>query len=183
MKKLYLLTMLFLPTVTFANSELNSFNAVLIDPAHGGKDPGGIGINNLEEKTLTLNFAKQLAEQLQSKFYVKLLRNDDTYIDYNKRLQVNVPYNALKVIIHTPVSENSNDKGLSIEVNPKFRTKKEIREILHKNNLNAKISENSTLPLNTIFMELGYISNQDDIKTITNNRYQQAIAQFINEIS
>ena len=183
MKTLFLLAIFLSPTITFAYSELGSFNSILIDPAHGGKDPGGIGIDNLKEKTLTLNFSKQLAEKLQSKFYIKLLRNDDTYISYNKRSQVNVPNNVLKVIIHTPVSDNLNDNGLSIEINPKFRTKDEIKKILHNNNLNAVIHENSTLPLNTIFMDIGYISNKDDIKIITNSHYQQAIAQFIKKIS
>ena len=111
------------------------------------------------------------------------MRSDDTYISNKKRSQLNIPDNVLKIIIHTPVSDNLNDKGLSIAINPKFRTKDEIIKTLRKNNLNAAIHENASLPFNAIIMDIGYISNKDDVNMITNSHYQQAIAQLINEIS
>ena len=67
MKIILLLAILFSPTIAFANSELGSFNSILIDPAHGGNDPGGIGIDNLKEKTLTLDFSKKISRKVTIK--------------------------------------------------------------------------------------------------------------------
>mgnify|MGYP003865283909 CR=1 FL=1 len=54
---------------------------VVIDPGHGGKDPGAIGIGGLEEKSITLDIAKMV--YLKSLSYpelrVILTRRDDTY--------------------------------------------------------------------------------------------------------
>ncbi|MBQ3674552.1 MAG: N-acetylmuramoyl-L-alanine amidase, partial [Campylobacter sp.] len=36
---------------------------IVIDPGHGGKDPGALG-NGLKEKTIVLNTAKKLGELL-----------------------------------------------------------------------------------------------------------------------
>ena len=33
---------------------------IIIDPGHGGKDPGAIGFSGLQEKTITLGIAKYL---------------------------------------------------------------------------------------------------------------------------
>ena len=42
-----------------------SLKYIVIDPGHGGKDPGAIGINRLQEKIVTLDIAKQLTKMLE----------------------------------------------------------------------------------------------------------------------
>jgi len=44
-------------------------HTVCIDPGHGGKDPGAIGINGLEEKNITLSIALKLAHFLRAHQY------------------------------------------------------------------------------------------------------------------
>src|SRR5688572_28394224 len=54
---------------------------VVIDPGHGGKDPGKVGPNGLSEKTVALSVATKLAAQLRRSGYeVHMTRSRDTLI-------------------------------------------------------------------------------------------------------
>ncbi|SHF07025.1 N-acetylmuramoyl-L-alanine amidase family protein [Desulforamulus putei] len=58
---------------------------VVLDPGHGGRDPGAVG-NGLLEKEITLMLARKVAKRLG--FYdvaVKLTRDDDTYLSLEAR--------------------------------------------------------------------------------------------------
>ncbi|HEX6134708.1 MAG TPA: N-acetylmuramoyl-L-alanine amidase [Longimicrobiales bacterium] len=59
---------------------------VIIDPGHGGKDPGRIGPNGLREKDVALSISRQLARLLRERGYeVQLTRTSDTYISLPDR--------------------------------------------------------------------------------------------------
>jgi N-acetylmuramoyl-L-alanine amidase len=59
---------------------------IVIDPGHGGKDPGAIGPNGLVEKDLTLTISKQLAKRLKLEgFTVYLTRDSDVFIPLEER--------------------------------------------------------------------------------------------------
>jgi len=65
-----------------------SFDVVVIDAGHGGKDPGAIGIDNLKEKDVTLAIALKLGEIIKKEMpdvKVVYTRNNDTFIDLYKR--------------------------------------------------------------------------------------------------
>ena len=51
---------------------------ILVDPGHGGRDPGMIGIDNLEEKGINLSIAKLVRDNLEKKgFRVVMTRTGD----------------------------------------------------------------------------------------------------------
>lgn len=59
---------------------------VVIDPGHGGRDPGTIGPGNVREKDVTLAVGLMLEEVLQARGYeVHLTRSDDRYIPLLER--------------------------------------------------------------------------------------------------
>lgn len=58
---------------------------VVVDPGHGGKDPGAVA-NGLREKDLNLQIAKRLRKHLQAKgCKVRLTREDDRYLKLSQR--------------------------------------------------------------------------------------------------
>lgn len=64
-----------------AAAPAKSARVVVIDPGHGGKDPGKVGPNGLSEKTVTLSVATKLAAQLRRSGYeVHMTRSRDTLI-------------------------------------------------------------------------------------------------------
>ena len=58
---------------------------VVIDPGHGGNDTGARGPDGTLEKTVTLNLARSLADQLSSNYRVVLTRSDDYGLDIPDR--------------------------------------------------------------------------------------------------
>ena len=58
---------------------------VAIDPGHGGKDTGAKGQNGVLEKTVTIDLARMIAQQLDADYRVVLTRNDDYGLDNSSR--------------------------------------------------------------------------------------------------
>ncbi|MDK2562615.1 N-acetylmuramoyl-L-alanine amidase [Romboutsia sedimentorum] len=62
---------------------------VFIDPGHGGKDSGAIGVNNLLEKTINLQVAKKVDSLLKKQgLDVKLSRDSDIFLSLNDRTTI-----------------------------------------------------------------------------------------------
>ena len=62
---------------------------IIIDPGHGGKDPGAMG-QHVQEKQIVLQIAHKLAETLnkQPGFHAVLTRQDDQYVGLRQRLSI-----------------------------------------------------------------------------------------------
>ena len=59
---------------------------VVLDPGHGGRDPGAIGVGGLREKDVTLRLAKSLGERLEKRgFRVVYTRRDDRELGLEER--------------------------------------------------------------------------------------------------
>lgn len=91
---------------------------IVIDPGHGGEDPGAIGrILKTKEKDITLEIAKNLKELInqQNNLYAFLTREDDYFIPLRKRREIAKNYQAdLFISIHTNANGSSLKKGTSI---------------------------------------------------------------------
>jgi N-acetylmuramoyl-L-alanine amidase len=79
-------------------------DVIVIDPGHGGEDPGAISIHNHKEKDIALKIAKKLKKQLQQKLpeiKVIMTRDDDTFIELYRRGQIaNKSKGKLFISIH-----------------------------------------------------------------------------------
>jgi len=59
---------------------------IVLDPGHGGKDPGAIGVKSLQEKDIVLAVALKLKKKLTAQGYqVKLTRDDDNFVELPDR--------------------------------------------------------------------------------------------------
>ena len=76
---------------------------VVIDPGHGGIDPGAIGSTNVSEKTIALAVGLQLQKRLGElgRYEVKLTRSSDVFVPLDKRLRLSREWGAdLFISIH-----------------------------------------------------------------------------------
>jgi N-acetylmuramoyl-L-alanine amidase len=83
---------------------------LIIDPGHGGKDPGAIGKGGIKEKRITLKIAAYLEEYLKTKLKaikIQSTRNSDKFLDLSKRTEI-----ANKML-----KKNENGLFVSIHVN------------------------------------------------------------------
>lgn len=88
---------------------------LVIDPGHGGKDPGAVGKRSYE-KNLNLTLAKKVGEKISSQYAdVKVVytRSDDTFVPLQQRADIAISNHAdLFLSIHTNSSESKEPKGL-----------------------------------------------------------------------
>ncbi len=63
-------------------------HTIVIDPGHGGRDPGAIGYQGLKEKDVTLDIARRLRDKLEAEgdYRVVLTREDDSAINLRDRV-------------------------------------------------------------------------------------------------
>ena len=102
-----------LPAVTKNKGKLK----VLIDPGHGGKDPGATRRGSAKEKELNLKVAKQIYDLLKKEknVEVKMTRNDDTFISLGERARMSVNYDSdIFVSIHTNAAKRSTASGFEV---------------------------------------------------------------------
>jgi len=95
---------------------VHAIHRIVIDPGHGGKDPGAVGPHGTEEKTVNLQLAEDLADALRERGYeVLLTRTDDTFIPLEARARLANKYNAdLFISVHCNASLSSHLKGFEV---------------------------------------------------------------------
>jgi N-acetylmuramoyl-L-alanine amidase len=89
---------------------------VVIDPGHGGKDPGARGLRGLTEKDVVLNVSKLLASRLREDgIEVFLTRRDDRFLSLEQRTAfANSQAADLFISVHANASSNTALRGVEI---------------------------------------------------------------------
>ena len=89
---------------------------VVIDPGHGGTDPGAISPQNLYEKNIVLSLSKELKKSLEENGYrVKMTRDTDVYIKLGNRVRLSREWGAdMFISVHADSIRNKNIRGASV---------------------------------------------------------------------
>lgn len=181
--------------------EINGKLNIVIDPGHGGKDSGAIGVDGYTyEKDLNLLVAENLMEKLSenSEINATITRDRDEYIKLLDRASVSNDSNAdLFLSIHFNSSDNSSAQGIEVlyasEKNVKIKdtVQKHFASCLQKaliretgavdrgiKNTPAIIVLNKTKNVSAL-VELGFVSNESDLETIKDPDYIDKLARGI----
>ena len=125
---------------------------IVIDPGHGGKDPGAIGKLNSQEKNITLIIAKLLASKINQTTNMKALltRKDDSYVGLAKRIRYAQQNKAsLFVSIHADAVEKRNIKGASVyTLSKKGGSTKFAKKLEKSQNLDIQFGVDNTVANN-----------------------------------
>ncbi len=90
---------------------------VIIDPGHGGEDPGALGPTKLKEKDVVMDVARLVKTYLEGRKIVKpvLTRSGDYYITLRDRISIAERQGASMFIsLHTNASKNHRAAGTSV---------------------------------------------------------------------
>jgi len=109
---------------------------IVLDPGHGGKDPGAIGPTGLKEKEVTLAIAKELARLLRREgLEVYLTRKDDRFIPLDRRAEI---ANQLKgdifLSIHANAGFSRKAGGIETFFNSRYSYGKGAEEVAAREN-------------------------------------------------
>jgi len=89
---------------------------IVIDPGHGGKDPGATGKNGTYEKHVVLSIAKYLKQLVEENTNIEVLmtRDRDKFVELNKRTEfANKNQAKLFISIHANANPSRYVKGVS----------------------------------------------------------------------
>ena len=130
---------------------------IVIDPGHGGHDPGAIGTNGTQEKAITSASAKELQAQLLATglYTVIVTRSQDSYVDHEERLRIARAGGAdLFISIHADSAGSKSARGASVYTLAD-RAKNRSKRIVNSQNwiLDVDLTEQSD-PVGDILVDL-----------------------------
>lgn len=173
---------------------------IVIDPGHGGKDPGAISKNGTKEKDVNLQVSIKTRDLLRDIGYdVRMTREDDTFIGIYDRAHFANNNNAdLFISFHANAYPNNNAiKGVEVLYCPalkgdkneedQYPFAKSILDYYLKGTGAADrgIRQRADLPvvrmtkMPAVLLEIGYLTNEEEEKLITNENYQNKIADSV----
>ncbi|MDZ7994060.1 MAG: N-acetylmuramoyl-L-alanine amidase [Nostoc sp. EfeVER01] len=164
---------------------------VLIDPGHGGKDPGAVGLGGLREKDIILPISKRIAQVLQQNgVQVVMTRDSDYFVTLPGRVQLAERANAdVFVSIHAnAVGPGRSDVsgletyyydsglGLARSVHNSILQGVNVRD---RGTRRARffVLRKSSMP--SILVETGYLTGREDNAKLRNSAYQNQMAEAI----
>jgi len=180
---------------------------IVIDPGHGGFDPGKLGNTGKHEKDINLAISLYLREYLEASGSIVIMTREedvDLYIDDGStRKKKNVDLTNRKNI----AKESEPDVFLSIHVNSFSESKyygaqtfypknneegKQLANIIQEELIRVLDNDNNRVPLEndsiyiikgldipTVLIECGFLSNPQEEQNLNNPQYQQKIAWSI----
>ena len=166
---------------------------VVIDPGHGGSDPGAVANDNLE-KEINLEVAEIVAKNLKKKgLEVIMTRSEDEYLGLVERANVGTENKAtIFVSLHCNSAENTTATGIETYyyINSDNEYDEDLATCIQKEvikatgardrgvkSANFSVLRNSVIP--AALIEMGFISNPEESADIADPAYQKKIAQGV----
>jgi N-acetylmuramoyl-L-alanine amidase len=164
---------------------------VVIDPGHGGKDPGAIGIGGTREKDIILPISLRVAEVLQQNgVQVLLTRDSDYFVSLPGRVQmaeranadVFVSIHANSVGLNRPEVSGletyyyDSGLGLARAVHNRILQSVNVRD---RRVRKARFYVLRKISMPSILVETGYLTGREDIAKLRNPTYQNQMAEAI----
>lgn len=164
---------------------------VMVDPGHGGKDPGAIGLGGLQEKNVILPIAQQVASLLEQQgVQAVLTRNSDYFVDLAPRVSMAERANAdLFVSIHANSMGSSRPDISGLETYY-YSSGQRLAQTIHNSILQSTDVKNrgtrrarfyvlrkTSMP--SVLVEVGFVTGREDAAKLSNPAYQSKMAQAI----
>ncbi len=146
-------------------------NAIIIDPGHGGEDPGAIGYSKTKEKDIVLKTSLILYDKLKKEYPDKkivLTRYNDVFISLDKRAKIanyvfNKYGNSLFISIHVNASRSSRSYGFETW----YLVEEYRRNIISKGEISQDVDVENVL--NSMLNDEIYKESQDLANKIQKN--------------
>ena len=164
---------------------------VVVDPGHGGKDPGAIGIGGLREKDIILPIAQQVASILEQQgIQAVLTRDSDYFVDLGPRVDMAERMGAdLFVSIHANSINLSRPDVSGLETYY-YSSGQRLARTIHNSILQSLdikdrgvrqarfyVLRKSSMP--SVLVEVGFVTGREDAAKLSNPDYRNQMAQAI----
>lgn len=171
---------------------------IVLDPGHGGEDPGKVGVNDALEKDINLKIAEKLRDMLEGEGIQVVVTREDDFVpeskneDLQKRVElINEVKPDLVVCIHQNSFTDQTVAGPQVFYHGDSEISKKIAQTLQeelwlvdeehqrqiKGNENYYMLSQTEVP--TVIVECGFLSNMEDAEKLVTDSYQEQMAQAI----
>ncbi|MEB3233082.1 MAG: N-acetylmuramoyl-L-alanine amidase [Leptolyngbyaceae bacterium] len=170
----------------------NSRVVLVIDPGHGGRDPGAVGIGDLYEKHVVLPVSLEVAALLEQQgVQVVMTRNTDRTLDLQPRVDIAENANAdLFVSIHANAISMSRPDVNGIETYYYSAQGLPLAQYIHNSLIQATgrrdrgvrqagfyVIRRTSMP--AVLLEIGFVTGADDAPLLATDSYRSLTAQAI----
>src|SRR5213083_105286 len=179
-------------TTTGVKNTTKTFNTVVVDAGHGGKDSGAYRRYGPPEKLVSLDVAQRLNRKLrESQLKTVMTRSSDVFIPLDERVTIeNSQKNAIFVSIHFNDSRRRGIRGFEtyyhsgVSFDLASRIQEKLMTIPHSANrgihtANFRVLRNATCP--AVLVECGYLSNRNEGNQARDWEYRELLADRIAE--
>ncbi|MGB7892387.1 MAG: N-acetylmuramoyl-L-alanine amidase [Microcoleus sp.] len=164
---------------------------VAIDPGHGGRDPGAVGIQSIQEKEIVLDISFQVARLLEQQgVQAVMTRTDDSEIDLEPRVSLAERVNAsLFVSIHANAINMSRPDISGIETYY-FGSGEDLARVIHGSILQGTgatdrrvrqarfyVLRKTSMP--SVLVEVGFVTGAEDAARLSDPAYRSQMAASI----
>lgn len=182
------------PVPLSASPKFRNKRPVVIDPGHGGSDPGTHGRNGVDEKTVTLAVGRDLVPLLRKdRIRFILTRDRDKYVSLQHRVAVaNQAHAALFVSLHCDEYSHHSMHGFTViyaqgaSADSRLAAGLIAAGLKHEHffchDVRAEVRhlyvlDNTTCP--AVLVEMGFMSDPRDLKYLCSHRGQVRLAKGI----
>ena len=187
------------------NGEINAEKLVIIDPGHGGEDPGAVGVNGSLEKDLNLEISLLVGEELvKSGYTVIYTRTEDKLLykpeenikgirkisDLKNRCKIAEEYpSATFVSIHMNSFAQEKYSGMQVYSALKNADSRLLAEKIQKSVKTSLQPENKrvvkegrgiyileNVSNKAVLIECGFLSNSEECAKLSEKEYQKQLS-------
>jgi N-acetylmuramoyl-L-alanine amidase len=179
-------------TTSGVKNTSKTFNTVVVDAGHGGKDSGAYRRYGPPEKTIALDVAQRLNHKLrESQLKTVMTRSSDVFIELNDRVAIeNAQKNAIFVSIHFNDSRRRGIRGFETYYHSGASSdlansiQQKLATIPHSasrgvHTANFRVLRLATCP--AVLVECGFLSNRNDGNKSRDWEYRELLADRIAE--
>jgi N-acetylmuramoyl-L-alanine amidase len=164
---------------------------IVLDPGHGGNDPGAVGIGGLDEVEIVTPVSLRVGELLEQQgIDIAFTRTEDVEVDLPPRVSLANRLQAnLFVSIHANAISMSRPEVNGIETYY-FSSGKDLAFYVHESLIDATgsndrgvrtarfyVLRNTDMP--AILIELGFVTGDEDARNLSDPDYREILAQAI----
>lgn len=201
-----IIVIIFSAYITYNEKAVTTFSlpiakrVIVIDPGHGGFDPGKVGISGENEKDINLKISEKLQEYLeQSGSYVLVTRAEDKAAASTKnedmkqrRILSNTSEADIMISIHQNSFPQMGVKGAQAFYHNSSKEGKYLAECIQQaikevaDPTNKRVAKANTdyyvlrtTEIPAVIVECGFLSNKEEEQKLNTEEYQEKIAWAI----
>lgn len=177
---------------SLATNTSHTFDTVVLDAGHGGKDSGAVRRYSPAEKTLALDVALRVDQKLrESQLHTVMTRADDTFIPLDNRVALgNAEKNSIFVSIHFNDSRRRGVRGFETYYHSPYAydlasaIEQKLDSLPGAENRGVhqgryRVIRNAHYP--SVLVECGYLSNRGEGAQANSSAYRDRLADKIAE--